>query len=98
MSDVLKRFRCLGFMDSTDQEVRPQRRLAPRLTEGRGMVGGFLDNRKHNASVLLDHLATRLSCTYGMAEAVHRAKFIYSHVASLPSSTSWPNGETSWWL
>jgi hypothetical protein len=46
MSDVLKRFRCLGFMDSTDQEVRPQRRLAPRLTEGRGMVGGFLDNRK----------------------------------------------------
>jgi hypothetical protein len=40
------------------------------------MVGGFLDNRKHNASVLLDHLATRLSCAYGMAEAVHRAKFI----------------------
>jgi hypothetical protein len=56
MSDVLKRFRCLGFMDPTDQEVRPQRRLPPRLTEGRGTVGGFLDNRKHNASVLLDHL------------------------------------------
>jgi hypothetical protein len=84
MSDVLKRFRCLGFMDPTDQEVRPQRRLAPRLTEGRGMVGGFLDNRKHNASVLLDHLATRLSCAYGMAEAVHRAKFIYSRVAEPP--------------
>jgi hypothetical protein len=68
----------------TDQEVRPQRRLAPRLTEGRGTVGGFLDNRKHNASVLLDHLATRLSCAYGMAETVHRAKFIYSHVAEPP--------------
>jgi len=47
-------------------------------------VGEFLDNRKHNASVLLDHLATRLSCAYGMAEAVHRAKFIYSHVAEPP--------------
>jgi hypothetical protein len=43
MSDVLKRFRCLGLMDPTDQEVRPQRRLAPWLTEGRGTVGGFLD-------------------------------------------------------
>ena len=61
MSDVLKRFRCLGLMDPTDQEVRPQPRLAPRLTEGRGTVGGFLDNRKHNASVVLDHLATRLA-------------------------------------
>ena len=84
MRDVLKRFRCLGFMDSTDQEVRPQRRLAPRLTEGRGTVGGSLDSRKHNASVLLDHLATRLSCAYGMAEAVHRAKLIYSRVAEPP--------------
>jgi hypothetical protein len=61
MSDLLKRFRCLGLMDPTDQEVRPQRRLAPRLTEGRGTVGGLLDNRKHIASVLLDQLATRLS-------------------------------------
>ena len=84
MSDVLKRFRCLGFMDPTDQEVRPQRRLAPRLTEGRGTVGGLLDNRKHNARVVLDHLATRMSCAYGMAEAVHRAKFIYSRVAEPP--------------
>jgi hypothetical protein len=70
MSDLLKRFRCLGLMDPADQEVRPQRRLAPRLTEGRGTVGGFLDNRKHNASVLLDHLVMRLSCTYGMAVAM----------------------------
>jgi hypothetical protein len=76
MSDVLRRFRCLGLIDPTDQEERPQRRVAPRLTEGRGTVGGFLDNCKYNASVLLDHLATRLSCAYGMVEAVYRAKFI----------------------
>ena len=84
MSDVLKRFRCLGLMDLTDHEVRPRRRLAPRRAEGLGTMGGFLDNRKHNASVLLDHLATRLSGAYGMVEAVHRAKFIYSRVAEPP--------------
>ena len=61
MRDVLKRFRCTGRMDPTDQEVRSRRRLAPRHTEGRDMVGGFLANRKHNASVLLDHLATGLN-------------------------------------
>jgi len=38
----------------------------------------------HNASVLLDRLATRLSCAYGMAEAVHRAKCIYLRVAEPP--------------
>ena len=54
------------------------------LGEGRGDGGRVPRNRKHNASVLLDHLATRLSCAYGMAEAVHRAKFIYSHVAEPP--------------
>ena len=42
MRDVLKRFRCLGLMDPTDQEVRPQHRLAPWLTAGRGTVGRSL--------------------------------------------------------
>jgi hypothetical protein len=49
--------------------------------EVRGKVGGFLDNRKQNANVLLDHLAERLSGEHGMTAAVSRAKFIYSRVA-----------------
>jgi hypothetical protein len=81
MSDVLEQIRRLGLLDPTDQEVRQGRTLAPRLGELRGKVGGFLDNRKQNADVLLEHLAARLSAEYGMAEAVHRAKFIYSRVA-----------------
>jgi hypothetical protein len=52
--------------------------------EIRGKVGGFIDNRKQNANVLLDHLAERLSTEYGMAEAMSRAKFIYSRVAEPP--------------
>jgi hypothetical protein len=81
MSDVLERIHSLGLLTPTDQEVLQQRMLASRLAELRGKVGGFLDNRKQNANVVLDHIATRLSREYGMAEAVQRAKFIYSRVA-----------------
>ncbi len=52
MRDVLKRFRCLGLMDPTDQEVRPQRRLAPWLTEGHGTVGGFLTGQARRVAPL----------------------------------------------
>ena len=84
MSDVLERIHRLGLLDPTDQEMLQRRTLAPRLAAVRGKVGGFLDNRKQNANILLEHIAERLSAEYGMAEAVHRAKFIYSRVAEPP--------------
>jgi hypothetical protein len=82
MSDVIEQIRRLGLLDPTDREVLQRRMLAPRLTELRGKVGGFLDNRKQNANVLLERIAIRLSHEYGMAEAIHRAKFIYSRIAA----------------
>src|SRR5262245_52387839 len=81
MNHMLERIQRLGLLDPTDQEVLQRRWLAPRLREFHGKVGGFLDNRKHNASILLDHIAGLLSAEHGMAAAVHRAKFIYSRVA-----------------
>jgi hypothetical protein len=81
MSAVHECIRRLGLLDPTDHEVLQRRTLAPRLANVYGKVGGFLDNRKHNASILLAHIAERLSTEYGMAEAVHHAKFIYSRVA-----------------
>jgi hypothetical protein len=81
MSDVLEQLRRLGLLDPTDREMLQRRTLAPRLAELRGKVGGFLDNRKQNADVLLERIAEHLSAAYGMAEAVHRGKFIYSRVA-----------------
>jgi hypothetical protein len=81
MNDILERIHCLGLLDPTDQEVLQRRTLAPRLIEVRGKVGGFLDNRKQNASILLAHIAERLSAEHGMAEAVHHTKFIYSRLA-----------------
>lgn len=81
MRDVLEQIRRLGLLDPTDQEMLQRRTLAPRLVELRGKVGGFLDNRKQNANVLLQHVAARLSAEYDMTEAIHRAKFIYSRVA-----------------
>jgi hypothetical protein len=81
MRDILEQIRRFGLLDPTDQEVLQRRTLASRLMELRGKVGGFLDNRKQNANVLLEHVAARLSTEYGMTEAIHRAKFIYSRVA-----------------
>jgi hypothetical protein len=81
MQDVLEQLRRFGLLDPTDREVLQRRTLAPRLTELRGKVGGLLDNRKQNANVLLERIAARLAAEYGVAEAVHRAKFIYSRVA-----------------
>jgi hypothetical protein len=81
MSDVHERLRRLGLLDPTDHEELQRRTLALRLANVDGKVGGFLDNRKQNASILLAHIAERLSTEYGMLEAVHHAKFIYSRVA-----------------
>jgi len=81
MSDVQERIRRLGLLDPTDQEVLQRRTLAPRLSALQGKVGGFLDNRKQNADVLLERIAARLIAEHGLAEAMHRAKFIYSRVA-----------------
>jgi hypothetical protein len=81
MSAVHECIRRLGLLDPTDQEVLQRRTLAPRLAGIDGKVGGFLDNRKHNADIILAHIAERLRTEYGLAEAVHHAKFIYSRVA-----------------
>jgi hypothetical protein len=81
MEDVLGNIRRLGLLDPTDQEALQRRTLAPRLSGLRGKVGGFLDNRKQNANVLLERIAARLTAEHGLAEATHRAKFIYSRVA-----------------
>ncbi len=81
MSDVLEQIRRLGLLDPTDREMLQGRTLAPRLAELRGKVGGFLDNRKQNANVLLERIAEHLKADHGMAEALYRVKFIYSRVA-----------------
>jgi hypothetical protein len=81
MSDVHERIRRLGLLDPTDHEVLQRRGLAPRLAELHGKVGGFLDNRKQNAGILLAHIAERLSAEHGMSEAVQHTKFIYSRLA-----------------
>jgi hypothetical protein len=81
MNDILEKLLQLGLLDPTDREMLQRRTLAPRLAGLGGTVGGFLDNRKQNADVLLARVAARLSAEYGMAEALHRDKFIYSRIA-----------------
>jgi len=81
MGGVLERIRQLGLLDPTDHEVLQRRTLAPRLADLRGKVGGFLDNRKQNADLLLERIGAHLTEAYGLEGAVYNAKFIYSRVA-----------------
>lgn len=81
MQEIFERIRQLGLLDPTDHEVFQRRTLAPRLSDLRGKVGGFLDNRKQNANRLLERIAARLLAECGLERAEHRAKFIYSRVA-----------------
>ena len=81
MNDIREQIRRLGLLDPTDHESLQPRSLALRLAELRGKVGGFLDNRKQNANLLLERIAARLTAEYGVGRAVHTAKFIYSRVA-----------------
>jgi len=81
MQEILAHIRQLGLLDPTDHEVFQRRTLAPRLSQLRGKVGGFLDNRKQNADRLLERIAARLIAECGIDRAEHQAKFIYSRVA-----------------
>ena len=81
MRDVLEQIRLLGLLDPTDHEVLQRHTLAPRLADLRGKVGGFLDNRKQNANLLLEQIGARLTEEYGLGGAVYTSKFIYSRVA-----------------
>jgi hypothetical protein len=80
MSDVLERIRRLGLLDPPTRRCCNDAR-SPHGLQLYGKVGGFLDNRKQNANVVLEHVAARLGSEYGMAEALYRAKFIYSRLA-----------------
>jgi hypothetical protein len=54
---------------------------APRLSELKGKVIGFMHNGKPNADILLSRLATLLQKKYGLLEARSRSKPLVSEPA-----------------
>ena len=81
-SKLADRISALGLLDPTDWQEEPARRPAAPLETLHGRRGGFLDNRKGNADVILDAIQKRLADDYGMTGALTRAKWVFSAPAA----------------
>ena len=82
MNDLQTRMAALGLVDPTDRQEEPERRPATPLETLDGLTGGFLDNRKGNADVILEAIRQRLVDGYGVSDSVVRAKWVFSAPAA----------------
>ena len=82
LNDLQARIVALGLVDPTDRQEEPERRPAAPLETLEGRRGGFLDNRKGNADVILDAVRERLADQYGMAQSLVRSKWVFSAPAA----------------
>ena len=82
MNDLQARIAALGLVDPTDRQEEPERRPAAPLETLEGQRGGFLDNRKGNADVILDAIRERLGDQYGMTQSLMRSKWVFSAPAA----------------
>ena len=82
MIDIETRMAELGLVDPTDRQEEPERRAATPLETLDGLTGGFLDNRKGNADVILEAVRRRLVDGYGVSDSVVRAKWVFSAPAA----------------
>ncbi len=81
-SDLQSRMAALGLLDPTDRQEEPERRPAAPLETLEGRIGGFLDNRKGNADVILEFIKQRLADDYGMTDSLVRSKWVFSAPAA----------------
>ena len=81
-TDLASRIAALGLVDPTDRQEEPERRPTTPLETLDGLTGGFLDNRKGNADVILEAIRQRLVDSYGMSESVVRSKWVFSAPAA----------------
>ena len=81
-SDLQARIAALGLVDPTDRQEEPERRAATPLETLAGLTGGFLDNRKGNADIILEAIRRRLAEGYGMRDSVVRSKWVFSAPAA----------------
>ena len=73
----------LGILAPVDPEFNSRWSPAPRLNSLNGKVGGFLGNRKHNASQLLSDLREMLDKRYELGDTISVDKFVYSRPAAV---------------
>ena len=81
-TNVEERMRLMGLMSPVDPDAANRWRPAPRLDTLHGKVGGFLGNRKANASLLLSDVRELLDRDLELGDALAVDKYVYSRPAA----------------
>ena len=81
-SNVEERLRQMGLMLPIDPDAANRWRPAPRLDTLHGKVGGFLGNRKANASLLLHNVRELLDRDLELGDSMAVDKYVYSRPAA----------------
>ena len=81
-TDLAARLKEMGLLSPIDPDAYSRWRPAPRLETVHGRVGGFLGNRKANASLLLQGVKELLEKDFELREAVASDKYVYSRPAA----------------
>ncbi|MDA1127999.1 MAG: hypothetical protein O2913_04775 [Chloroflexi bacterium] len=72
----------MGLLSPIDPDAYSRWRPAPRLESIHGRVGGFLGNRKANASLLLQGVKELMEKDFELREVVATDKYVYSRPAA----------------
>ena len=81
-ADLKARMKDMGLLSPIDPDVYSKWRPAPRLETIHGQVGGFLGNRKANASLLLQGVKELLNKDFELREGIAVDKYVYSRPAA----------------
>ena len=81
-ADLKARLNDLGLLSPVDPDAYSRWRAAPRLETIHGKVGGFLGNRKANASLLLQGVRELLDKDFELREGIAADKYVYSRPAA----------------
>jgi len=81
-ADLAARLKDLGLLSPIDPDAYSRWRPAPRLETIHGRVGGFLGNRKANASLLLQGVKELLDKDFELRDGIAADKYVYSRPAS----------------
>ncbi len=81
-TNVEERLRLMGLMSPIDPDAANRWQAAPRLETLHGKVGGFLGNRKANASLLLHNVRELLDRDLELGDSMAVDKYVYSRPAA----------------
>ncbi len=81
-ADLKARLSDMGLLSPIDPDAYSRWKAAPRLETIHGRVGGFLGNRKANASLLLQGGKELLDKDFELKDGIAVDKYVYSRPAT----------------